>query len=627
MTLHLPIQLHRDNQEDVKKEEDHDDDGDDDDDKHNNQNQNHDDKDNHDNHDTIQQYDNNNNIYQRRFSTTTNLNILNTKYSIFNYYSLSATLNHYTIINNNHNIVGDVDDNDDDDDFIDVKGGSNCNDGNDNENQRGNSSRSRSSSSSSRSNNNGNSMNVNIGRSSSSSYMNIYSCLDQYFKVDKLTEIQCNACLVRHTIKLLDTFDRDHYPHHHPCNDRSIPAVHNDNNIDNDDNHDIYDNDKGRYCIINSEYTNNEPHHSRKKSVMSDSNSSNSSRDSINSNNDLTTIETTTTNSNNNNSCDGNDSNRHKNEGVGSIKDDVNNTITSSTSGMPRNCYKNIENNNINNKISISRSSSTNVTLVNNIINSAVQKIKSHYVTSKHDSHIQDLTSLKLINILTPLWDVLKNSNHTNHNSNYNYNSNNNNNNSCSSINGGIIASNSYIEYKNHNHNYTTLAFTDFDNNNNHNYFTRSISTSTTTSISEQKLLSLSNIHQSKLNKSIVMKYSSIARLPSLLCLYLCRRTYVDENNNNNCHKIMKLNHHVSFPIKLNMSRYCSQQQQHHHQQQKQQQQHDNDDDDDNNNDESDSNKYKYNLKAVVVHQGNADGGELCCYVSVFCVTITYCSV
>ena len=99
------------------------------------------------------------------------------------------------------------------------------------------------------------------------------------------------------------------------------------------------------------------------------------------------------------------------------------------------------------------------------------------------------------------------------------------------------------------------------------------------------------------------MKYSSIARLPSLLCLYLCRRTYVNENNNY-CHKIMKLNHHVSFPIILNMSRYCYHQHHHHHHQQQQ-----NNDDDD----ESDSNNYKYNLKAVVVHQGNADGGELCC--------------
>jgi len=639
MTLHLPIQLHRDSQEDVKQEEDHHYHGDDDDDdKHNNQNQNHDDKHNHDNHETFQKYDKNHNIYQRRFSTTTNFNILNTKNSIFNYYSLSTTLHHYTIINKNHNIVSGVDDNDSEDDFIDVKGGSNNNDSNQRDNS--NSHSSSKSSSRSRSNSNGNSMNVMKGRSSSNSYMNIYSCLDEYFKVDKLTEIQCNACLVRHAIKLIDTFDRDHYPHHHPCNnddvndDRSISAVHNDNDIDNDDNHDIYDNDKGRYCNINSEYANKEPHHSRKKSVMSDSNSS-SSRDSINSNNDLTTIETTTTATtttttttnynNNNNTCDDNDSNRHKNEGVGSVKDNVNTSITSSTSGVPRNCYENIENNYINNKISSSsRRSSTNVNLVNNyndndnnIINSVAQKIKSLFVSSKNDSHIQDLTSLKLKNILTPLWDVLKKSNNTNHNSNNNYNSNNNN--SCSSINVGIIASHSSIENKNHNnHNCTTLACTDFDNNNNNHNYTRSISTTANTSISEQKLLSLSNIHQSKLNKSIVMKYSSIARLPSLLCLYLCRRTYVNENNNY-CHKIMKLNHHITFPIILNMSRYCYQQQ--HHQQQ---QQNNNDDDDD---DDSDSNNYKYNLKAVVVHQGNADGGELFYEVSVFCVTITNCSV
>ena len=53
--------------------------------------------------------------------------------------------------------------------------------------------------------------------------------------------------------------------------------------------------------------------------------------------------------------------------------------------------------------------------------------------------------------------------------------------------------------------------------------------------------------------RSDAVKYSSVSRLPELLCLYLCRRVY-DERTG----KMRKRSEHIAFPLVLHMDSYCS---------------------------------------------------------------------
>lgn len=74
-------------------------------------------------------------------------------------------------------------------------------------------------------------------------------------------------------------------------------------------------------------------------------------------------------------------------------------------------------------------------------------------------------------------------------------------------------------------------------------------SPSEVTAQQDRELLLLSLKQQAH---SDAVKCTALSRLPSLLCLYLCRRVY-DESKG----KMKKILQHVSFPVVLNMDQFC----------------------------------------------------------------------